>query len=106
MTKREELARALAEKRIPGVPLTDEARESFIQRNMYAARLDVDTLLAALMEPSEEMIEAACETEGMKQVDNIITFAFVHGHKITSSEPPLVQAWQAMLKAIKDEGDT
>ena len=77
--------------------------DSIESSHVYLGADIVDALLDALSEPSEEMIDAACETEGMKQVNAAITLAFVHGHRITSEPSPFVQGWQAALKAIKDE---
>ena len=61
--------------------------------------------IEAMREPTDEMIKAAIETDGMKAVSGMITLAFVHGMKLPEGVPsPLLQAWRAMIdKALGKE---
>jgi len=55
-------------------------------------------------EPTEEMISAAAETKGMKDVDRACIFAAIHAQGLRPDEPvPLKQAWQAMIEASEDK---
>lgn len=58
--------------------------------------------IEALMEPTEEMREAALETPGMKALASILEQHRYRGGKIRVEDfnpPAVTQAWQAMLTA-------
>lgn len=66
--------------------------------------------LQSLLDPTQSMIDAASATDGMKEVDELIRFvsAATPGRRLKWSErgeePPLVQAWRAMVQdALKED---
>ena len=54
-------------------------------------------------EPTEEMIDAASKTAGMREVDSLVGLAFAHGLRLTWADKceasPLMQAYRAMVAA-------
>lgn len=60
--------------------------------------------IAAMREPTDGMIKAAAETDGMKAVDGMVMVAFIHGQKLPDGKPsPLLQAWRAAIDAALQE---
>ena len=70
----------------------------------------VDAILTTLLNPSEEMIEAAGETPGMKAVNNAMALYQIRGFTFSpdafpDGKSPLHQAWEAMIrKALGEQG--
>ena len=61
--------------------------------------------IEAMREPTEAMMKAARNTEGMKAVDNALVGAMIHGFTIPGNKKsPLEQAWQAMIDAALKKG--
>lgn len=96
---RERLARRLAVRDPTVQPWLDM---STVARNRF--RHDVDAILAELQEPTEGMKQAAMNLDAVKALDGAVQLAFVHGIKLPSGEPPLWQAWQAMIQHIQEGG--
>ena len=65
---------------------------------------DLRAILREMLEPSEGMKQAAMSLEVVKALDGMVQMAFVHGNRLPEGEPPLWQAYRAMLQHIIDEG--
>lgn len=81
---------------------TGSEQEFFEQHNLLCMG-EAEAILDELMEPGEGAIEAAVKTPEMKAVDALIVFAAIHGQKLETEAVPLVAAWQAMLRHIKEQ---
>lgn len=91
----EQAARALCEHE--GFPWPDEPEDQEDWKRKARA------VIESLREPTKEMIEAAAATPGMREVENAVIFAAAHGVRLTPGDPPLAQAWRAMIDEILQE---
>ncbi len=95
---RERLARALVMRHLPAMPLTDEARETLIQRDLSQARFDVGAILTELESPSEAAI-----SYGEGYMDMTMPDAFPDRGK-SARDREFRTGFVAAIQHIKDGG--
>lgn len=98
MTKREKLARVLWRQNIP-MNLNEETREALWRKDKTLFLGEVDAILDAMMEPSEEMLEASRTIPGEA---GEVTARFLNV-RVGETEWGPKEIWQAMLRAIREE---
>lgn len=80
-----------------------ETRQMLWQQARYGLLRQAERALRAMREPTDEMIEAAAATAGMKAVNSAMTLHQARGYGFAEGSftagSPLHQAWRAMIDA-------
>lgn len=106
MSMIEKIAEAIYERIRKGarhMPPWAEQPETVKDWHIRIARVAVE----AMREPTDDMIDGACQTNGCKQLNSALALAFVHGFAFTDDcikKSPLNQMWEAMIdKALEEK---